>query len=229
MISFGDVIAPLTAVDIVELRRTRALKHQSNAAGRRAGTLFDWATMRKLIETGVIPIEQCKLTYARQTVPPEFYLDGGKLNATRLGDLIARGISILSNGLELHAPAIAAACRDAAMQGVRIAGAGAIATTGSGGALPVHCDDRDIIILQMEGAKRWRVYDDGAITRGDGKITQLRPQASPLLDRRLQPGDLLYLPAGHWHECENEAARSLHVGLFINPPRRPPLDSGMSS
>jgi len=196
MISFGDVIAPLTAVDIVELRRTRALKHQSNAAGRRAGTLFDWATMRKLIETGVIPIEQCKLTYARQTVPPEFYLDGGKLNATRLGDLIARGISILSNGLEL---------------------------------LPVHCDDRDIIILQMEGAKRWRVYDDGAITRGDGKITQLRPQASPLLDRRLQPGDLLYLPAGHWHECENEAARSLHVGLFINPPRRPPLDSGMSS
>lgn len=226
MTGFGDFIVPLTAADIVELRRSRTLKYQSNEAGRRPATLLDWPTLWQLIETGVIPIEQYKVTYARQTVPPEFYLDDGKLNAARLTDLIARGVSILANGLELHAPTIAAACRDAATQGVRIAGAGAIFTTGSGGALPVHCDDRDIIVLQTEGTKRWRVYDEGAVALGDENTARLQPQASPLLDRRLQPGDLLYLPAGYWHECENEAARSLHVGLFVNPPPRRPRDAG---
>ena len=229
MIGFSDLIAPLSSADVAELRRSRTLKHQSS--GGHPVNLLDWETMWNLIETGAIPIEQCRITYARQTVPPEFYLDDGKLNARRLGALVERGISILANGLQLHAPTVAAACRDAATQGVRIAGAGAIATTGSSGALSIHYDDRDIIVLQMEGAKRWRIYDSDAVTPavGDDDIARVRPRASPLLDQRLQPGDLLYLPAGYWHECENEASRSLHVGLFVNPPRRQSFDSGTPS
>ncbi len=151
MIGFGDVIAPLTAADISALRRNRTLKYQGDEAGRARTPLLDWATMWDLIVAGTIPIAQCRVTYGRQTIPTEFYLDEGTLNATRLGELIARDVSLLANGVEIHAPTVAAACRDAATQGVRIAGAGAIVTTGRGGALPLHHDDRDIIVLQMEG------------------------------------------------------------------------------
>jgi ribosomal protein L16 Arg81 hydroxylase len=34
----------------------------------------------------------------------------------------------------------------------------------------------------------------------------------------LQPGDLLFLPAGYWHHCENGPERSLHLGIFLIPP-----------
>ena len=33
----------------------------------------------------------------------------------------------------------------------------------------------------------------------------------------LRPGDLLFLPAGYWHHCDNEDGRSLHVGFAFKP------------
>jgi ribosomal protein L16 Arg81 hydroxylase len=44
------------------------------------------------------------------------------------------------------------------------------------------------------------------------------PEDTLLFDEILERGDFLFLPAGNWHRCENQSSRSLHLGIFFQPP-----------
>jgi ribosomal protein L16 Arg81 hydroxylase len=104
------------------------------------------------------------------------------------------------------------------VHGIRIADAGAIVTTGRVGALQTHYDFRDLIILQVEGSKRWRIYGPRVVRPARTSYVNEPPQTPPLLDTLLQAGDMLFMPAGFWHVCDNGPDRSLHLGLFLKPP-----------
>jgi hypothetical protein len=218
MTAFVDLILPLTAADILELWRDRALKFQRRAAEWGGPPLLDWETMRDLIVREVLPTRKCRITYGGREVAPEFYCSDGRLDAARLNALVEQGVSIVVNGLHSSVPAIRAACRDAATHGLGTAKAAAVMTTGKGGALPMHYDAYDLVVLQMEGSKRWRVHGPRVPKPVKGDFAAEVPQTPPLFDDILHPGDLLYLPAGFWHQCENRQERSLHVGLALEVP-----------
>ena len=44
------------------------------------------------------------------------------------------------------------------------------------------------------------------------------PESDPVFDEVLREGDVLLLPGGNWHHCENGPGRSVHVGIFLIPP-----------
>lgn len=67
----------------------------------------------------------------------------------------------------------------------------------------IHCDRFDIFILQVEGNKKWRVQWEEDST-------------NPYLECVLTPGDVLYLPRGHWHCAIATNDQSLHVSLGIS-------------
>ena len=66
----------------------------------------------------------------------------------------------------------------------------------------LHYDRFDVFVLQIQGYKKWQVQ----LTRG----------RKPYLERVLQPGDLLYLPRGHWHQAVACKEQSLHLTLGIS-------------
>lgn len=78
-----------------------------------------------------------------------------------------------------------------------------------------HYDNHDVLVLQVEGAKRWRLYDTpvGVPYRGErftpGRFAQTEPRAELVL----KPGDVLYVPRGLMHDAVNEGAdeASLHI------------------
>jgi ribosomal protein L16 Arg81 hydroxylase len=39
-----------------------------------------------------------------------------------------------------------------------------------------------------------------------------------IFDELLEAGDFLFVPGGNWHRCENGPGRSLHLGIFFQPP-----------
>ena len=95
---------------------------------------------------------------------------------------------------------------------------------------PPHSDDRDVFVLQMHGAKRWRVWpcdhcDAQLLPFADeqaGKEPRPKLRAdelgAPELECTLQPGDALYIPRGAIHVAETAAAEgecSLHVTVAI--------------
>ena len=80
-----------------------------------------------------------------------------------------------------------------------------------------HYDDVDVFILQVSGRKRWRAY---APLPGAGLPRFSSPDfdeardalGAPLLDRTLQPGDMLYLPRGTVHQAQSlPEEHSLHL------------------
>ncbi|MFB2876513.1 cupin domain-containing protein [Floridanema aerugineum] len=81
-----------------------------------------------------------------------------------------------------------------------------------------HYDTHEVFILQIHGTKEWYLFSDTIKyplpeNRSD---EQLPPDESPYLKVILNPGDLLYIPRGHWHYALSLEQPSLHLTLGID-------------
>lgn len=84
---------------------------------------------------------------------------------------------------------------------------------------PRHFDDHDVLVIQVEGTKAWRVWSDPVNLPLAGQHQSQRHAEAPGhadMAVTLEPGDVLYLPRGAYHEAEAQDETSLHlsVGLF---------------
>ena len=84
----------------------------------------------------------------------------------------------------------------------------------------VHYDNHGTVVLQIEGRKRWRLYEplvelpvaERRFTSDEAK------ELTSIGEVELAPGDTLYLPQGVPHEA-SAGERSLHLTLALRPPR----------
>lgn len=77
----------------------------------------------------------------------------------------------------------------------------------------VHWDDHDVLVLQLDGAKRWRIYGPTrhAPLHHDTDVPE-PPSNGPIVELVLNAGDMLYLPRGWWHAvAASEGVHSLHL------------------
>lgn len=94
--------------------------------------------------------------------------------------------------------------------------ANAYLTPASAHAVPAHADDRDVLVLQILGKKRWKVYSKVPVeypfekeqAGKNGKAIDSSVLQGGLCfnnkDVILSQGDVLYLPRGHVHEATTE-------------------------
>ena len=171
--------------------------------------------------------EQC----ATQTGTPECpsaadaYLDGASIVVNH-ADACLEKVNGLCRRLATPPDATAAAATAAAPR-VPHAFANVYATPACAQAVAAHADDRDVFVLQVAGAKAWRVYGAPPVAlpytdEQVGKTPSLPVPASTLRDANalvdctLRPGDVLYVPRGFVHEASTGASEaSLHVTLAI--------------
>tara|TARA_B100001094_G_scaffold333315_1_gene410623 strand:+ start:4839 stop:5972 length:1134 start_codon:yes stop_codon:yes gene_type:complete len=72
--------------------------------------------------------------------------------------------------------------------------------TPQGGVGP-HIDQYDVFIIQGQGTRNWQVGAEGSYSlRKDIKHMAIIESFEPILDVTMQPGDLLYIPAGCPHQ-----------------------------
>ncbi len=83
----------------------------------------------------------------------------------------------------------------------------------------VHWDDHDVLVLQVDGAKRWRIYGPTrqAPLYRDTDVPE-PPPGGPRVELVLNAGDMLYLPRGWWHAvAASEGVHSLHLTCGMQP------------
>jgi ribosomal protein L16 Arg81 hydroxylase len=80
-----------------------------------------------------------------------------------------------------------------------------------------HYDTHEVLILQIEGEKEWFVYDATLPypVQTMSSVNQPKPETLPYLQCLLKPGDLLYIPRGHWHYAVAADQPSLHLTIGI--------------
>lgn len=124
------------------------------------------------------------------------------------------GFSVVINMLNHRLTAVGAAALELSdMLGFRV-NANLYLTPSQTAGFEPHFDWMESIIVQLEGTKRWRIFEP--IVQHPRPRQKFKPRASelgqPVQTVELRRGDMLYLPAGIPHECEAVGAEpSLHV------------------
>ncbi|SIT35931.1 putative Cupin-like domain protein [Paraburkholderia ribeironis] len=83
----------------------------------------------------------------------------------------------------------------------------------------LHHDDHEVFILQIEGTKRW-VVSEGTYLYPLDKYNGItvdtgQPSGPPYIETVLQPGDVLYIPRGHWHFAVACDVPSVHLTVGV--------------
>ncbi|MFM9265091.1 cupin domain-containing protein [Tychonema sp. BBK16] len=81
-----------------------------------------------------------------------------------------------------------------------------------------HYDTHEVFILQVDGIKQWYVFEDTIkYPLTDQKSSSFTPpETAAYLNCTLHPGDVLYIPRGHWHYAVACEEPSLHLTLGIH-------------
>jgi hypothetical protein len=83
--------------------------------------------------------------------------------------------------------------------------------------LEPHYDNHDVVVLQVEGTKRWKIYGALQDFPVEMQVGSVARTALPALehDLLLEPGDILYVPRGQYHEASTAEQYSVHITLDL--------------
>lgn len=138
-------------------------------------------------------------------------------DAGRVLDHFAAGATVVLQALHRWWPPLARFCRELELALTHPVQANAYLTPAGASGLAPHHDTHDVIVLQVEGTKSWRVREPAVADplprhRSRHEEAAARPV---LFDADLVPGDALYLPRGFVHSATAQEGASLHLTIGI--------------
>jgi len=148
----------------------------------------------------------------------EFALPDGRVDLPNLLLRFDAGASlVLSQFHETHPP-LADFCRGLERLFLHGVQANIYLTPPGAQGFRTHFDTHDVFVLQVEGRKRWRVWDGEPLPRPTRRTPwpgNMLPQGEPH-EIMMSPGDVLYIPRGVMHDAATlPGERSLHVTLGL--------------
>lgn len=139
----------------------------------------------------------------------------GRLDRSALRPWLSQGITAIFNGLDSSSGYF----WDEAVKLEQSLGAvvsiDAIGSLGTVCGLPPHYDDRDLIIVQVAGRKHWKIL--GTPVEAPWRKRKMPAPETVTDEFVMQPGDMLFVPAGLYHQCV-PLEPSLHLGALIRRP-----------
>ncbi|GAB4361892.1 MAG: hypothetical protein Fur0042_31380 [Cyanophyceae cyanobacterium] len=207
----ASLLWPLEVSTFLEQYWTRRAIAIAGEDPARFAPLFSWASLNHV------------LNYQSLHFPTDGRLvrDGQSLPIASPQATIAalqQGATLIINGLHGRDPALAAlaaALRDGVGHRVQI---NSYCTPAQQQGFDCHYDTHEVIVLQLDGAKEWFVFEPSAIapTEATRSPDDVPPDAPSYLKTVLQPGDVLYVPRGHWHyamACGDRPSFHLTIGI----------------
>ena len=156
-------------------------------------------------------------------VPPERYLrEDGRADLPRLFAVFDAGATlVVSQFHEMHPP-LMRFCRGLEAVFLHAVQANTYLTPPGAQGFRVHYDTHDVIILQVRGEKRWRLWSHQPVpqpTRRTPWPGGIEPVGEPETVT-LRPGDTLYVPRGVMHDAaaQDGADPSLHITVGLLEP-----------
>lgn len=146
---------------------------------------------------------------------------GGRLDIEKIRKLYLAGRTLILNTVEDYDAEIASLARAIETElGARVQVNCYLTPAGAQG-FNAHYDTHDVLVVQIEGEKRWKIYGGDAVyplnELTDGGPSDRKDLADPET-LTLTAGDVLYIPRGWIHEAEAQERASLHLTFGIHPP-----------
>jgi bifunctional lysine-specific demethylase and histidyl-hydroxylase NO66 len=146
------------------------------------------------------------------------------IQPNRVLELHAAGASMVLQGLQFSEPHLGRTANNLALDLGHAVQVNAYLSPAAAKGLELHFDYHDVFVLQLDGAKRWRVWEPLERTRLPVRSGRREPMPTfgelgePTMDLTVQAGDCLYLPRGFPHAAETIDSASSHLTIGIIAP-----------
>ncbi|WP_053616447.1 cupin domain-containing protein [Nocardiopsis sp. NRRL B-16309] len=188
--------------------------------------LLTWPDLNQLLATRRLDVPRMRLSDGQtvdvgQYTRPRTYRRMPNWNAPvphLFHEQLRQGATLVVDAIdEMHPPINTMAAELEAWLGTRVQ-VNAYASWTAKEGFGVHWDDHDVIVLQVSGRKRWRIYGTTrqAPLYSDVEVDDDAP-TEPVDEFTMEPGDVLHVPRGCWHAASaSEGEPSLHLTCGLN-------------
>lgn len=179
--------------------------------------LFSWQHLNYLLNYHQIPYPDLR-----------FACDGASLPATKPEqwlELLQQGATLIINSVHTRIPELGKFVAQIRQETGYRSQVNLYCSPRAEKGFNCHYDTHEVLILQIDGEKEWFVFPETISwpISTMRSAEQIPPDVPPYLQCVLKPGDILYIPRGHWHyaiACDNsaeeESVPSLHLTLGID-------------
>ncbi len=225
--SFADILAPITPEAFFADHYGKQWLYIPGEA-RKFPDVLNWATLAELLnKSGIWTSTTLGLVLDRKGVPildycyPTKTPDGKDIfrpDGARVMGLLRKGASLVANEIDSFTPGLTAlaAVLEATLS-AKIQ-ANLYCSWEAHQAFDSHFDTHDVYAIQLEGEKLWHIYEgclDNPISHpafNDMSQAQHEEQKGRLeAEIVMRPGDVMYLPRGHYHDAIAVTGDSMHV------------------
>lgn len=156
----------------------------------------------------------------RRVEENEFVSSAGAVDRAAVARHYQKGATIILNQMQESVGTLAALCRAVEQVFSCHVQTNTYLTPPSSQGFHTHYDNHDVFVLQIEGEKTWRLYDQpiDAPYRGEGFEPGVHPVGEPVETFVLKAGDCAYVPRGRMHDAATSGDQpSLHItcGLIV--------------
>ncbi|WP_031157073.1 cupin domain-containing protein [Streptomyces xanthophaeus] len=190
--------------------------------------LFSWDDLNRIIATQRLEPPRLRLSADGEMVPLHRYaipttnrraVTWSRIQPADFHAQLKDGASLVLDAVEKIHPAVGMAAEGLERFLGTSVQANAYASWTDREGFGLHWDDHDVVVVQVHGSKRWRLYGSTreAPTFRDVESPE-SPEGDPVADIVLAPGDVLYLPRGWWHAVmADQGTESLHLTFGMVP------------
>lgn len=227
----GDLLRPIDEETFFGSIVGQEYKFFAGPISHRFDSLFGWNEINSLLSDYPLPSPYLRLLGTTGEVPEAEYKrvahgpgDSKEIVPAKLYSLMSAGATLIIDAIDqMHGQTRAFARGLDGNLGERVQVNVFASLNGAPGFKP-HWDDVDVIVMQIDGRKRWRIY--GPARRfplyRDSESNLVPPEAC-IAEFDIGPGQVLYIPRGWWHAVSTPSdSPSLHLAIGIS--RRTAID-----
>jgi len=227
--AFGLAFGAMTVPEALALREEAHARHLPATDRRRFAPLLSIADLDAFLRTDAARTPRVSMADSARNgsaaVPDDLYADDeGRIDPVGLFQLFDGGATlVVSQFHEMHPP-LARFCRGLEKLFLHAVQANIYLTPPGAQGFRTHFDTHDVLVLQVSGTKKWRVWGDMLMphatrnTPWDGAVHRADPAGAR--DVLLEPGDVLFVPRGVAHDAsvQEGSEPSLHVTVGLLEP-----------
>ncbi|HSA81509.1 MAG TPA: cupin domain-containing protein, partial [Geminicoccaceae bacterium] len=232
--SFDEIMAPLGAERFFAEYEGQRPLHLKGAADKFA-EVMTWAKLNELLSMATIWAQaSLQLVLDKEPIPAARYCapaagrDGGQVlrpDPDRVQQLLRQGATLVANDIDHLGNGLTAFSQ--AMEqalGGKVQGNLYLSSRRRQG-FAAHFDTHDVYAVHVEGTKTWHVYEGRAKDPIAHPMFKTLPpehhekaRGRKLMDVPMEPGDLLYLPRGQYHDALADEGGAVHIAFGVTYP-----------
>jgi ribosomal protein L16 Arg81 hydroxylase len=227
-------MAPIGAESFMVEYEGKKPLHLEGAADKFA-KVMSWPLLSDLLGQATIwSAQSLMLVLDKETVPGQSYCspapgrDGGQVmrpDPEKVQNYLKKGATLVANDIDHLSTGMTAfsKCLEEAL-GAKIQGNLYCSSKRRQG-FAAHFDTHDVYAVHVEGTKTWHIYEGRAedpiahpMFKTLGREHHEKAKGKLLMDVKMEPGDILYLPRGQYHDALADEGGAVHIAFGATYP-----------